>query len=107
MKDDIRYLKKVCKYPFRHINQFWDHQVIDCIKKYGIVGIAAHTLQDHTLVRKFWHTYGTIVLEDADNGLTLPNDAQVISFLTLLESKSSLRMSKRTNIEFSVDYDKA
>jgi hypothetical protein len=106
MTKDIKFLSKVTKYPFRHITEHWDGQVIQCVSKFGIVGIASHSVSEHNLLRRFWHTYGVEVLEDVDNGLKLPDDAQTISFLSLLSHKRNLMVASKSNPSLSMDLDK-
>jgi hypothetical protein len=105
MSKDLKFLKQVTKYPFRHITEHWDGQVVQCISKFGIVGIASNTVAEHNLLRRFWHTYGVDVIEDVDNGLKLPSDAQTISFLELLSHKHNLLLASKTNHELSIDCD--
>ena len=71
----------------------------------GVVGIACNTIDEHNILRRFWHTYGIEVLEDVDNGLQLPNDAQTISFLELLSQKNTLSLSSKTNHELSINLE--
>ena len=105
MSKDLKFLHQVTKYPFRHITEHWDGQVVQYIMKYGMVGIATSHRSEHTLLRRFWRTYGVTVLEDVDNGLSLPDDAQTISFLTLLSHKRNLMLSSSVSNEIDIELE--
>lgn len=100
---DFSYLSKVTKYPFSATVTPWEASVVDSIVKYKIVGIAASKKEHHSFFRRFWNTYGLLVLEDVT--FPQPDPARTIDFIELLTNKKYLAMAKRNNLEWVPDYD--
>lgn len=99
-------VQRVTKYPTQAISRLWDQDVINLISSKGVVGVALENTAHHTLVRRFWRTYGILVLEDNRDLFPLAEDAQKVDSLDLLSSKKNLLISKRTNIDLVVDLEK-
>lgn len=93
MGKDLHYLKQGTKYPMIPTIYHWESQVIDKIVKYGIVGVACNNTTIHSTLRYFWNTYGIYVLENPQNGISLPKQAHHTDFLKVLSQPKSLRWS--------------
>jgi hypothetical protein len=68
-----------------------------------VVGIAASQKEHHDYFRKFWNTYGLLVLEDVT--FPQPFPAHAIDFIELLSQKKVLSISTRSNIDWTPDFD--
>lgn len=100
---DFHYLRKIAKYNFSATLTPWDASVIDAIIRSKIVGIAASKKEDHEFFRKFWNTYGLLVLEDVT--FPQPFPAHTIDFIELLSNKKYLSLSSRSNLEWKPDLE--
>lgn len=105
MTKDFTYLKKVSPYPFHIFKHHWDPELVSFICSQGIVGIAAPSASDHNQLRSFWNTYGIYVIEDSQNDFKVPETARTISFLNLLQDKTTLRIATIKNINYKHDLD--
>lgn len=103
LNKNLSFLKKTSKFPFISTRLFWDAQAIDLISSCGVVGIAAD-MEEHDLLRRFWNTYGLLVLEDDTVG-SLPYPAHGIDFTELLSNKHNLKTSTQSNIEWKHDFE--